>query len=179
MKMMDPNAAEGRVKDLLDAIHRELGMIPHYFRIMANSPVVLEGYLSMSKALERGILSPRLNQQLALLVSELNDCAYCISSHSAIARTVGMSEEGIFDSRCGVSPHRKTELALQFCRSLLSQKGHVSADELDRLRQAGYSDEGIVEMIARSILTLFTNHLMNALAASADLREDRFRASGE
>ena len=56
---IDPTTATGKTKELLDAVHAGLGLIPNMARAMATSPAVLEGYLGLSGALAHGTLPAR------------------------------------------------------------------------------------------------------------------------
>ena len=53
-------------------------------RVLGNSPAALEGYLSLSAAIARGVLPARVREQIALTVAEINDCGYCLSAHALI-----------------------------------------------------------------------------------------------
>ncbi len=46
---VDPATATGKSKDLLAAVHASLGITPNMMRTMANSPAVLDGYLSINE----------------------------------------------------------------------------------------------------------------------------------
>ena len=104
LQTLDPQTATGQAKQLLDGVQKELGFTPNIMRTMANSPAVLQGYLNFSNALSQGARSPKSPEQIALVVAQDNDCGYCLAAHSAIGRTVGLSEESRRDSRRGESP---------------------------------------------------------------------------
>ena len=88
---LDPEMATGSAKRLLQGVEKKLGFDPNIMRTMANSPAVLEGYLNFSGALSKGNFSPKFREQIALTVSELNDCQYCLSAHAALGRMAGLS----------------------------------------------------------------------------------------
>jgi AhpD family alkylhydroperoxidase len=62
---------------------------------MANSPAVLEPYLSFSGALAGGALPAKLREEIALEVGEQNSCQYFVSAHTAIGKMIGLSESEI------------------------------------------------------------------------------------
>ena len=70
-----------------------MGMTPNIFKIMANSPIVLEGYLTFSATLSKGTLSAQDREQIALTVAGFNHCEYCASAHTALATKAGVSSE--------------------------------------------------------------------------------------
>ena len=63
---INPESATGRAKELLDAVKGKLGLVPNMTRAMANSPAVLDGYLSLSGSLSKGNLSAKQREQMLL-----------------------------------------------------------------------------------------------------------------
>jgi uncharacterized peroxidase-related enzyme len=161
----------GRPGELLKSIENRLGMTPNFLSVMAVAPAVLDGYNSLSCILEKGVLPVGLREQVALVVSEMNSCPYCIAAHSAIARTVGLNEDEVMDSRQGISPDSKVAAALRFARIVVESCGRVPSDEISRLARAGYSDEEIIEILANVILTIFTNYFNLIVCPDLDFPE--------
>ncbi len=56
---------------------KQIGSVPNLFRLVANSPAALEGYLGLSAALAKGTLSAATRERIALAVAAVNDCGYC------------------------------------------------------------------------------------------------------
>lgn len=83
LQAIQPDAATGRAKELLDAVQAKLKITPNMTRVMANSPV-LEAYLGFNGALSRGALDAKLQEEIALEVGEQNSCQYCVSSRRTI-----------------------------------------------------------------------------------------------
>ena len=137
-------------------------------RTMANSPAVLQAYLDFTSALSSGALSAKLREQIALTVSEVNDCDYCLAAHSAVGRMVGLSEEEVLDSREAISTDRKVETALRFARQLVENRGWVTDEDLSRVRDAGYDDGEIAEIVANVALINFSNYLDHVAETEAD-----------
>ena len=165
---INPDQATGQAQHLLQSVESELGFAPNIIRTMANSPTVLQGYLDFSNALSNGNLSPKLREQVALAVSEVNDCQYCLAAHSAIGRSVGLSEEAIGDSRRGESPDTKEATVLAFTRNVVENRGWVSDEDVARLCKVGFSQGDIVELIANISLTLFTNYFNHVAETEVD-----------
>jgi len=135
---------------------------------MANSPAVLQGYLDFSQALSKGNLSSKFREQIALAVSEVNDCQYCLAAHSAIGRSVGLSEEAIEDSRKAESTDPKEATVLALTRKIVENRGWVEDEDVAKLRKLGYSQGDIVELIANISLTLFTNYFNHVAKTEVD-----------
>ena len=168
LQAINPDQATGQGQRLLHGVQNKLGFVPNIMRTMANSPAVLQGYLDFSSALSKGTLSPKFREQIALAVSEINDCQYCLAAHSAIGRTVGLSEEAIEDSRRGESPDTKEATALAFTRHVVLNRGWVTDEEVAKLRKAGFTEGTIVELIANISLILFTNYFNHVAETEVD-----------
>jgi uncharacterized peroxidase-related enzyme len=168
LKRIAPEQATGRTRELLDQIKRDLGMVPNLFRLMANSPAVLEAYLGFSGALAKGALEPKLRERLALTVAQGNGCDYCLAAHNAIGRLTGLTDEEIADSRRGAAPDRRADAVLKFARLVLARRGRVDDADVSRLRAAGLSDGEIAEVAAGIALNIFTNYFNLITAAEVD-----------
>src|SRR5574343_1358151 len=67
---------------LLEAVNRQLGVVPNLMKVVGNSPAALEGYLSLNGALGKSTVGAKTSERIALAVAELNGCGYCLSAHS-------------------------------------------------------------------------------------------------
>jgi uncharacterized peroxidase-related enzyme len=165
---VDPKTATGQTKELLDGVQSKLGMVPNLMRTFANSPAVLKAYLGFGDALASGVLPARLREQIALLVSELNSCDYCLAAHSALGRMQRLSDEELLDSRRGTSTDARTEAALTFAQRVVEARGWVSDDDLAAVREGGYSDEEVSEIVGQVLLITFSNTFNHVAETAVD-----------
>ena len=160
---IDPAVAEGRVRQQLDGVKNALGVVPNMMRTMAHSPALLEGYLSLSAALAKGALRPAVREQLALAVSQVNGCEYCLSAHSYYGARAKLSPEQLQAAREGESEDPKTQAALTLALDLIDRRGDLSDEQLADARRAGLSDAEIAEVVGHVALSTLTNYF-NQLA---------------
>ncbi|MGB7292844.1 MAG: carboxymuconolactone decarboxylase family protein [Thermodesulfobacteriota bacterium] len=146
----------------------KLGLTPNMMRTMANSPVVLEAYLNFNNTLAGGSLSAKLREQIALAVAETNGCEYCLSAHTAIGEMVGLGRDEILSSRQSVSTDKKVDAALRFAKTIVAHSGDVPDDDVKRVREAGYSEGEISEIIANVALNVFTNYFNQVAQTEID-----------
>lgn len=156
------------VRRHFDAIEKQLGVVPNMMRTMAQSPAVLQGYLALSGALRRGLLPATLQEQIALAVAETNACNYCLSTHTALGRIAGLSDAQLAASREGRAADAKGNAALQFASAVLERRGGISNQEFMRVRDAGFSDAEIAEIIAHVALNVLTNYFNRAAETEID-----------
>jgi uncharacterized peroxidase-related enzyme len=154
------SAAPPVARPLLEAVHKQLGVVPNLFRVVANSPAALEGYLGMSGALGKGTLPAATRERIALAVAEFNGCDYCLSAHSYLGKNLAKLDQAEIEAnRAGSSHDPKAAAAVAFAVQVLRQRGHVSDDELGRVRAAGYDDAQIVEIVQHIALNTWTNYI--------------------
>jgi uncharacterized peroxidase-related enzyme len=168
LHQVNPQSTTGKAKELLDAVQGKLGLVPNMTRAMANSPAVLDGYLSLSGALSKGVLSAKSREQIALAVAQANECEYCLAAHSAIGKIVGLSGDQILDSRRGTSVDPKTDAIIQFARQVVDQRGLVSDANIDQVRAADLDDGAIAEIVANVALNIFTNYFNHVAETEID-----------
>jgi uncharacterized peroxidase-related enzyme len=168
---ISPESATGQARDLLGAVKQKLGFVPNMTRAMANAPVVLDGYLQLSGALSKGSLSARVREQIALAVAQANDCDYCLAAHSAIGGMVGLTAEQIRDSRVGTAVDPKADALVRFALKVVSARGAVSISDLDEVREAGFDDGAIAEVVANVALHVFTNYFNRMAETDLDFPE--------
>ncbi len=168
---IDPANTTGKTRELLDDVQTEWGMTPNIIRTLANAPAALDGYLSLSSALAGGVLPAELREQIAVTVAQANRCSYCLAAHCAIGKSIGLSEDAITDARRGVSPDRRVEGVIHCAQQIVTERGWVTDNDVPRLRDAGYVDREIVEIIANVAMNIFTNYFNHVAGTELDFSE--------
>jgi uncharacterized peroxidase-related enzyme len=153
---------------VVDAVTKQLKMTPNLFRIMALSPNALNGWAGLQGALAK-TLDAKLRDGIALAVSQVNGCQYCLSAHSYVASTMAnIDDEEIRLNRLGQSSTPRTAAAVAFAKNLMETHGKVGENDLEAIRAAGFTDANIVEIIALSAQFLLTNFVNNAFDTEID-----------
>lgn len=169
---LDPETTTGKSKELFNQIQGKLGMVPNMMRTMGTSPAVLSGYLTLSGLLAGGVLGGKLGELIALTVANANSCEYCNAAHSFIGeKLVHIDVDTIREAREGKSSDRKIQAALDFSRTLVEKRGLANDADITLLKDAGYTDEAISEIIANVALNIFTNYFNNAANVTVDFPE--------
>jgi uncharacterized peroxidase-related enzyme len=150
--------ASPKVKFIYDLLQKKLGRVPNIFLNMGNAPAVLEGYLALSDAANHTSLSPKIREQIALVVGQTNQCNYCLSAHSAIAGSLGLKQEDILSARKGKASSPKDQAILQFAKKMVENRGHMKDAEIIELKNAGVDDEEMLEIVMLVSLNIFTNY---------------------
>lgn len=153
---------------LLEAVNKQLGVVPNLFRLVGNSPAALEAYLGMSGALAKGTLSAPTRERIALAVAQVNGCDYCLSAHTYLGKNLAkLDDEEMIVNRRGRSNDPKADPAVRFAAKVARDRGQVSESDFRELRAAGFDDADIVEIVQHVALNVWTNYIN--LVADTDI----------
>lgn len=166
--LIDRNNTSTERKQLLDQIHSAFGASPNMFRAVANSPAALTSMWGAFGALGGGVIGARLGEQIAVAVANRNSCHYCLAAHTALGAKAGLGAAELTAAQTGASNDPRTHAALQFALKIVNARGQVSDADLQVLRQAGFDDEAMMEIVAHVALNLFTNYVNMAFAVPVD-----------
>ena len=86
-----------------------------------------------------------------------------------MAEQEGLSEEERERAQRFESEDPQRAAALRFVREVAENHGHISDEAFDAVREAGYTDEQIMEMIANIALTTYSNYMNDTLELEVDV----------
>jgi uncharacterized peroxidase-related enzyme len=157
-------AANPAAQPALEAVQKQLGVVPNMFRVIANSPAALEGYLGLSGALGKGALDAKTRERIALAIAERNGCDYCLSAHSYLGKNLAKLDDAELEAnREGGSNDPKAAAAVRFAAQVVEKRGHVTDLDVLTVKDAGYSDAQVIEIVLHVALNTLTNYV-NSIA---------------
>jgi uncharacterized peroxidase-related enzyme len=163
------DAAPAAARPLLEAVNKQLGRVPNLFRLVATSPAALEGYLGLNGALAKGKLAAPTRERIALAVAEVNGCGYCASAHSYLAKNLAKLDDAeIAANRKGASTDPSADAAVRFAVKLVRERGHVSDADLAAVKQAGFDDAQVIEIVLHVALNTLTNYVNEMAGTEID-----------
>ena len=162
-------AAPAASQPMLQAVKKQFGVAPNLFRLVANSPAALEGYLGLSSALGKGALPAPTRERIALAIAEINGCSYCLSAHTYLGKTLARLDDAeITANRNGASNDPKADAAVRFAAKVATARGHVSDDDVRAVRLAGYDDAQVIEIVLHVALNTWTNYINEVAQTDID-----------
>jgi uncharacterized peroxidase-related enzyme len=154
---------------LLEAVKKQLGVVPNLFRLVANSPAALQGYLGLSGALGKGALPAATRERIALAVAEINGCDYCLSAHTYLGKNLAKLDEAeIAANRNGASNDPKADAAVRLAAKVARERGHVNDEDLRAVKLAGYDDAQVIEIVQHVALNTWTNYINTVAETDID-----------
>lgn len=168
----------GPAEEIIKSVKLQLGAVPNIFATFAQSPAVLQGFLAFNGALSQGELSAAVREQIALAVAGSNECDYCASAHTALAKSAGVSDEEAARNLGGDASDPKVAAILKFVRLVVANRGFVQDNDVQDLRFAGVNEAELVEIIANIGANIFTNYFNHIAQTDIDFpRVDSVKAA--
>jgi uncharacterized peroxidase-related enzyme len=154
---------------MLATTAKQLRFVPNIFRAASISPDVLTALIDLratiSDALDGHILA-----RLALAISQINECRYCLSLHTHLGMNYGgLSPTEMMLNRRGTSSNVKFAVLLTFAQKVMRERGKVTGDDLHAMHEAGYSDAQVIEVVTASVYYLLTNLINNVFDTDIDI----------
>jgi len=174
--LVTPADTTGERQQLLAQIQGAFGATPNMFKAVANSTAALKSMWGSFGALGGGVIDAKLGEQIAVAIADRNECDYCLAAHTALGRKAGASAEEMSAAQAGRSDDPKTAAALRFATAIVNNRAQIGDEDVASLRQAGFDDEAIVEIMAHVALNLFTNYVNVALQVPVDFPSVKLRA---
>ena len=133
---------------IFDNLKGKLGFVPNLYATYAYSDTALENYLNFSGA--KTSLSAKEREAVNLAVSEVNECFYCLSAHTAIGKMNGFNDAQILELRAGeASFDNKLDALAKLARNLTENRGHADENVVENFLNAGYDKGNLVDTIVQ------------------------------
>jgi uncharacterized peroxidase-related enzyme len=157
-------------KPLLEMIQKANGFVPNLMAIFANNPAVLQGYLALDGAWEKGSFTPRERQLILLAASVVNQCNYCTAVHSTIAKgPLHTPADFVAAIRKNTAvPDAKLDALVTLVKELVRERGYAKEDTIRNFIAAGYRKEQVMELLLGIALKTISNYLDHISPAPVD-----------
>jgi AhpD family alkylhydroperoxidase len=143
---------------IFEQLKKGLGMVPNLYATLAYSEHGLGNYLTLQNG--KSSLNPKEREVINLVVSQVNECAYCLAAHTALGGMVGFTPEQIIAIRKGGAPFdAKLDALARLVKSAAQQRGHASQDSIDAFFAAGYDEGNLVDAVIVIGDKIITNYL--------------------
>ncbi|MEQ9232097.1 MAG: carboxymuconolactone decarboxylase family protein [Cyclobacteriaceae bacterium] len=131
---------------IFDNLEKNLGFVPNLYATFAHNETALGDYLTLQN--RKSTLKAKEREVINLVVSQVNDCRYCQSAHTAIGKMNGFSDEQMLEIRSGnASFDEKLNALAEFVQDVSINRGHPSADSVESLFAARYSKANLVDIL--------------------------------
>jgi uncharacterized peroxidase-related enzyme len=155
---------------IFDNLQSKLGFVPNLYATFAHSENALGNYLQLQSV--KSSLNVKEREVINLVVSQVNECRYCLAAHTALGKMVGFTDAQIIEIRKGSATFdAKLDALAQLVRSITANRGKADSAALDRFFVAGYTEGNLVDAIVVIGDKIITNYLHSTTQVPVDFPE--------
>ncbi|KAA1177171.1 carboxymuconolactone decarboxylase family protein [Rhizobium tropici] len=145
-------------QQLFDQLKSKLGVVPNLYATLAHSENALGTYLALQNA--RSSITGKAREVVNLVVSQVNECRYCLAAHTIIAGMNGFTPDQILEIRKGrASFDPKLDALARLVRDIAISRGHADPALVDAFLTAGWTKENLIDAIVTIGDKTVTNYL--------------------
>lgn len=135
-------------QSIFDKLNSALGFVPNLYATFAHSNTALENYLNFANS--KTSLTAKEKEVINLAVSQVNNCIYCLSAHTAIGKMNGFTEDQILELRSGqASFNSKLDALAKFAKNVTENRGRTDEAVLENLLNAGYTKGQVIDVLVQ------------------------------
>ena len=134
--------------------------VPVFNRLIAKSPDIFSAFMPLASAVKAGVLNELETEAVVVFVSKLNGCNFCYNGHGALLKEVSGNEtileelDDYMSSNC-FSVHLKH--ILSYAEKLVASPADLDKEDLQKLKDDGYTEKEIVDINQLIAYTSYTN----------------------
>lgn len=151
----DLTAPEGSLP-ILKAALSTAGQLPNFLGVIAGSPAVLRAYARFRSELRHGALAPATLERISLALASHYRSEPGLALHKRTARQAGLGLDEIALAREWGSNDPHHAALLGYLKPLFTERGRAPQHLHEEAREAGWSDEQLLEAIAYGSIESFT-----------------------
>jgi uncharacterized peroxidase-related enzyme len=131
---------------IFDNLKKGLGFVPNLYAYFGKNETALGDYLTFQN--RKSTLKAKEREIINLVVSQVNDCRYCQSAHTALGKMNGFTDDQILEIRGGeASFDAKFDALAKFTQETTINRGKPSAESVNALFAAGYNEANLIDIV--------------------------------
>lgn len=145
---------------IFDNLNKNLGFVPNLYAYYAKNETALGDYLNLQN--RKSTLRAKEREVINLVVSQINDCRYCQSAHTALGKLNGFTDEQILEIRTGEAAFdAKLDALARFTAEVTRNRGKASQDSKDAFFNAGYTEANLIDVVIVIGDKVISNYIHN------------------
>ncbi|WP_405563659.1 carboxymuconolactone decarboxylase family protein [Polaribacter sp. Asnod6-C07] len=131
---------------IFNQLEKGLGFVPNLYASFAHSETALGNFLAFGQG--KTSFSAKEKEVINLAVSQVNECVYCLSAHTAIGKMNGFTDAQIIELRTGnASFDSKLDALSKFAKSVALNRGAATQEAIENFYEAGYTKGNLADAI--------------------------------
>ncbi|WP_420400510.1 carboxymuconolactone decarboxylase family protein [Flagellimonas sp.] len=155
---------------IFDQMQKSFGTVPNLYATFALNETALPDYLALQN--RKSTLSAKEREIINLVVSQVNECEYCLPAHTMISKMHGFTDEQILEIRgAQITFNDKYDALAKFVKDTTVNRGRASEEAADVLFDAGYTQANVIDIIMVIGDKIISNYLHNFTKIPVDFPE--------
>lgn len=152
---------------IFDNLNKGLGFVPNLYAYYAKNETALADYLALQN--RKSTLKAKEREVINLVTSQINDCRYCQSAHTALGKMNGFTEDQILELRGGsASFDSKLDALAKFTKSVVENRGHAAEEDKEAFFSAGYTEASLIDVVIVIGDKIISNYIHNLTSFAID-----------
>lgn len=152
---------------IFDHMQSAFGMVPNLYATFALNETALADYLALQN--RKSTLTAKEREIINLVVSQVNDCKYCVPAHTAVAKMHGFTDEQVLAiRRADIAFDSKFDTLAKFVKETTVNRGRPSEKALDSFFAAGYNKANLIDVMIVIGDKIISNYLHNITQIPVD-----------
>jgi uncharacterized peroxidase-related enzyme len=137
IRYLEKEDVPAEVKAIYEQLEKKFGMVPNVIKAMANSPLLMQGFVPfLAAALSPSAVDAPLKELTILTTTKINGCSYCTAHHTVAGKRAGLTKEKIEALPDFNSPllDEKEKAVVRFAKEV-TEKVSASEESINELRK--------------------------------------------
>lgn len=173
IKLVEKEEATGRVTEIYETMIKTMGFIPNAFKVFSPSEHVLDKQFSnLGYFMRHKTLGGQLLAFIRLLVSEMEQCRYCVGMNSGILLQYGVLPDLLAEIKedPAKAPLEEKELALLlFVLKVVKDSNAIQQEDVDTLKYLGWTDADILDATYHGTSQVGVDKIFNAFKIDPEI----------
>lgn len=155
-------SAPEQSRPVLRQLEQNFGLIPNIAGAMAESPVLIGGFIGIFQKVHSGTFTEAQIQTLLLTNAVTNACTWAVAFHTALALKEGLSPADVEAIRDGRAPADRQHAALStLTKTAIEKRGHLDDHDVNSFLEAGFRKDQVLEVVTVLAASTITNYAGN------------------
>lgn len=143
---------------IFDQLQKTVGMVPNLYATFALSDTALATYLALQNS--KSSITGKAREVVNLVVSQVNDCEYCLAAHTVVGKMTGLSEAQIMEVRHGHATFdAKLDALARLAKAVTEHRGRADQSVVDAFFAAGWTQANLVDAVMAIGDKIISNYL--------------------
>lgn len=169
LTLQSESTSNPEIKQIFTEITEKVGRVPAAYRAFGLHSHILQANWNRTKnILGKGNIPAEVKEAIATRVSKVNGCHFCLQIHKSNLEALGISSPKIEAIENGLTEEAKLNRVLEFVSVATKEPQKLTDADFAHLREDGYSNEDILEIL--TVMEMYTGY--NKIIVALDLQSD-------